>query len=250
MYWGKARVIAEHCGPLAEEHTAQVQDLVLPGAGGLSTSELRDVTGQAVMTVDPDRGAAPAREAAARRELALRALPDAMASLNAFLPADGAVKIFQVSDLLATRTAGVTGDSRGIGARRIDALVDIADQLLTYGHLDLSDYLGRELPDHSTPGDAGTGSVPDPAHPDTTTTTDADAARHRWHRHGRHPRRAAPTPVTPTLAAPRLAAPRSRHRGGAGAEPRPRRAPDPRPTPTARRPRTNTAPMNGDDGTA
>ena len=36
----------------------------------------------------------------------------------------------------------------GIGARRIDALVDIADQLLTHGYLDLGNYLGRPLPDH------------------------------------------------------------------------------------------------------
>ena len=59
-----------------------------------------------------------------------------MASLKAYLPADGAVKIFQISDLLATGTAGTPGDTRGIGARRVDALVDIADQLLTNGFLD------------------------------------------------------------------------------------------------------------------
>ena len=96
---GKARVIAEQCAPLSEEHTAVVQDLVLPAAGGLSTSELREVTGQAVITVDPAGAQDRHEKAAARRELALQALPDAMASLKAFLPADGAVKIFQVSDL-------------------------------------------------------------------------------------------------------------------------------------------------------
>ena len=74
-----------------------------------------------------------------------------MATLKAYLPADGAVKIFQVSDLLATGTAGTPDDPRGIGARRVDALVDIADQLLTHGYLDIADYLGKELPDHTTP---------------------------------------------------------------------------------------------------
>ena len=52
--------------------------------------------------------------------------------LKAYLPADGAVKIFQISDLLATGTAGTPGDTRGIGARRVDAL-----ELSTIGYLDL-----------------------------------------------------------------------------------------------------------------
>jgi len=172
---GKARVIAEHCSPLSPENTTKVQDLVLPTAGDLTTSELREVTGQAVITVDPDGAQDRHQAAAARRELALQALPDAMASLKAYLPADGAVKIFQISDLLATGTAGSPGDTRGIGARRVDALVDIADQLLTNGYLDLTGYLGTELPDHGTPRTRG--GCPDPdltSHdePDTDTAED------------------------------------------------------------------------------
>ncbi len=146
----KARVITEHCQPLTPDHTQAVQELVLPLAGGLTTSELRDVTGQAVISVDPD-GALDRHHAAARRELTLKALPDAMATLTAFLPAPDAVKIFQISDLLATTTAGAHDDTRGIGARRVDALVDIADHLLAHGHLDLTDYLGpRHTDQHTT----------------------------------------------------------------------------------------------------
>ena len=147
---GKARVIAEHCEPLTPEHTAAVQDMVLPAAGELTTSELRDFTGQAVITIDPNGAEERHQASAARRSLAIKALPDAMATLSAFLPADGAVKIFQVSDLLATSTAASPGDNRGIAARRVDALVDIAEQLLTYGHLDLSEYLGQPLADSTT----------------------------------------------------------------------------------------------------
>ncbi|MGS0684164.1 DUF222 domain-containing protein [Nakamurella sp. GG22] len=147
---GKARVIAEHCAPLAPEHSAMVQKLVLGRAGRTTTSELREITGQAVITVDPQGSEERHKAAAARRDLAMTALPDAMATLKAFLPAEGAVKIFQISDLLATATAGIYGDARGIGARRVDALVDIADHLLTHGHLDLSHYLGNPLPDHGT----------------------------------------------------------------------------------------------------
>ena len=113
-----------------------------------------------MITVDPDGAQERHQAAATRRELALQALPDAMASLKAYLPADGAVKIFQISDLLATGTAGTPGDTRGIGARRVDALVDIADQLLTNGYLDLTGYLGAELPDHGTPRPRG--GCPDP----------------------------------------------------------------------------------------
>ncbi|MGS0688949.1 DUF222 domain-containing protein, partial [Nakamurella sp. GG22] len=148
---GKARVIAEHCEPLTPAHTTAVQQLVLPTAGALSTSELRELTGLAVITVDPDGAQDRHDHAAARRDLAMTAHPDAMATLKAFLPADAAVKIFQISDLLATGTAGTIGDNRGIGARRIDALVDIADQLLTHGHLDLTHYLSTPLPDHGQP---------------------------------------------------------------------------------------------------
>ncbi len=148
---GKSRVITEHCAPLTGEHTAAVQHRVLPRAGHLSTSELREVTGLAVITVDPDGANQRHEHAAAHRALALSALPDAMACLRATLPADGAVKIFQLSDLLATGTAGNPTDPRGISARRVDAWVDIAEQLLTHGHLDLTGYLGKPLPDHHTP---------------------------------------------------------------------------------------------------
>ncbi len=169
---GKSRVISEHCAPLSGQHTAAVQHLVLPRAGDLSTGELRELTGRAVITVDPDGAAERHEHAAARRALALTALPDAMACLRATLPADGAVKIFQLSDLLATGTAGNPTDPRGISARRVDAWVDIAEQLLTHGHLDLTGYLGAPLPDHGTP------PPPRPHHP-TSTDTDTRSGTER-----------------------------------------------------------------------
>ena len=163
---GKARVIADHCQPLTVEHTTAVQHLVLPAAAGLSTSELRDHTAQAVITIDPHGARERHHAAAARRDLTLRAHPDAMASLTAFLPADGAVKIFQISDLLATGTAGTPDDPRGVGARRVDALIDIADHLLTHGHLDLTHFLDP-APAHTHDTDEHPGN-------DATSTTDTD----------------------------------------------------------------------------
>ena len=175
---GKVRVIAEHCEPLTAEHATQVQDLVLPHAEEVTTSELRDLTGQAVIVVDPDGAETRHQAAAARRELSLRALPDAMATLTAFLPADGAVKIFQISDLMATSTAGTPNDPRGIGARRVDALVDIADHLLTHGYLDLGDYLGPTATNTTNTTDTGTDTTDEgaPAAPTAPTTTDSATA--------------------------------------------------------------------------
>src|SRR6476469_2449934 len=175
----KARVIAEHCEPLDPEQTQDLQDLVLPGVADLTTSELRDVAGQAAIIVDPDGAENRHQEAAARRELRMQPGPDGMATLKANLPADGAVKIFQVSDLLATGTAGTPGDTRGIGARRVDALVDIADHLLTHGFVDLTDYLGEELPDHGTPTPRArrtTTSTSTDTSTDTRTDTSTDTA--------------------------------------------------------------------------
>jgi hypothetical protein len=135
-------VIADHCGPLDPEQTQDLQDLVLPEAGELTTTELRDITGQAVIIVDPDGAEHRHQDAAASRDLRMQPEPDGMATLTAQLPADGAVKIFQVTDLLATGTAGTPGDNTGIGARRVDALVDIADHLLTHGIVDLTEVRG------------------------------------------------------------------------------------------------------------
>ena len=208
---GKARVIAEHCEPLNPAHTTAVQEMVLPTAGALTTSELRELTGLAVITVDPDGAQDRHDHAAARRDLVMTALPDAMANLKASLPADAAVKIFQISDLLATGTAGVTGDNRGIGARRIDALVDIADQLLTHGYLDLTHYLDTPLPDHSQPHPHNTTNSANSTHStpaagtDISVTTISDA--------GGAPDTRRPTP-TPTPTPPRSPATRTPHLPG------------------------------------
>ena len=186
----KARVIADHCEPLSPEQTQDLQDLVLPAAGELTTSELRDVAGQAVITVDPDGAEDRHQDAAARRELALQPrCRTGWPRLKAYLPADGAVKIFQVSDLLATGTAGTPGDTRGIGARRVDALVDIADQLLTHGYLDLTDYLGTELPDHGHPRPPHTNPPATTHRHHDTDTTEHHRRRHHRRRYDHRPRR-------------------------------------------------------------
>src|SRR5664280_3216296 len=84
------------------------------------------------------------RKAKRDRELVLRSLPDGMASVRANAPADAAMSIFTLADLLADRTGA--DDDRPVAARRVDAWHDIAEQLLTHGYVDLTDLL-----DHAEP---------------------------------------------------------------------------------------------------
>ena len=182
---GKLRAIVDQVQVLPAEQIGPVLEQVLPAVVDRCTSEVREIAAQAVITADPDGAADRHRQAADRRELTLTPGSDAMATLKAFLPADGAVKIFQISDLLATGTAGIPGDGRGIGARRVDALVDLADRLLSDGHIDLTGFIGRPLPDptdpHHRPRRASHTPHP-PATPDPTPAPDTGTGRH-WHRH-------------------------------------------------------------------
>ncbi|GAA2016025.1 hypothetical protein GCM10009818_31040 [Nakamurella flavida] len=157
---GKARVIAEYTAPLPAHLTGIVEGRVLPIASAQSTAATRKATAAAVIAVDP-RGAAERHEAA-RRERGLLVQPgtDGMSTLKAYLAADGAVSIFQLADLLATHTVGFADDDRSIGARRVDALTDLAGQILTHGQVDLADYL---TPDTTVAAD-------------TTVTADATGA--------------------------------------------------------------------------
>ncbi|GAA2014710.1 hypothetical protein GCM10009818_29060 [Nakamurella flavida] len=138
---GKARVIAEYTAPLPAHLAGVVEGRVLPIASAQSTAATRKATAAAVITVDP-RGAQERHEQA-RKERGLSVQPgtDGMSTLKAYLAADGAVSIFQLADLLATHTVGFADDDRSIGARRVDALTDLAGQILTHGQVDLADYL-------------------------------------------------------------------------------------------------------------
>ncbi|GAA2014196.1 DUF222 domain-containing protein [Nakamurella flavida] len=138
---GKARVIAEYTAPLPAHLAGVVEGRVLPIAAAQSTAATRKATAAAVIAVDP-RGAQERHEQA-RKERGLLVQPgtDGMSTLKAYLTADGAVSIFQLADLLATHTVGFADDDRSISARRVDALTDLAGQILTHGQVDLADYL-------------------------------------------------------------------------------------------------------------
>src|SRR5450755_2124352 len=63
---GRARLVAEATAPLSDQGARAVEGLVLPGAGGQSTGQLRAALRRAVLRVDP-AGAEDRRQAAERQ---------------------------------------------------------------------------------------------------------------------------------------------------------------------------------------
>ena len=136
---GRAWLIAERTAPLSPSLREAVQDRILPIAEDRSAGNLRSLLDRAVIAADPHAAENRERKAKRDRELVLRSLPDGMASVRANAPADAAMSIFTLADLLADRTGA--DDDRPVAARRVDAWHDIADQLLTHGYVDLTDLL-------------------------------------------------------------------------------------------------------------
>jgi len=141
---GRAWLIAERTAPLNPSLREAVQERILPIAEDRSAGNLRSLLDRAVIAADPHAAENRERKAKRDRELVLRSLPDGMASVRANAPADAAMSIFTLADLLADRTGA--DDDRPVAARRVDAWHDIAEQLLAHGYVDLTDLL-----DHADP---------------------------------------------------------------------------------------------------
>ena len=162
----RAWVIADRTAVLDRETRGLVEDRILPIAADRTPGRLRELVDRAVIAVDPEAAANRGRKARADRRVEHQPLPDGMGRLQAFLPADGAVSVFTLVDLLAGATAGL--DERGVDARRADALTDIADALLTDGYCDLTGLIqpvadaGRGPEPGTVPADRTTGSPPPP----------------------------------------------------------------------------------------
>ena len=163
----RAWVIADRTAVLDRETRGLVEDRILPIAADRTPGRLRELVDRAVIAVDPEAAANRGRKARADRRVEHQPLPDGMGRLQAFLPADGAVSVFTLVDLLAGATAGL--DERGVDARRADALTDIADALLTDGYCDLTGLI-------QPVADAGRGPEPGTARADQTTGKPTAAA--------------------------------------------------------------------------
>ena len=96
---------------------------------------------------DPDAAERRVKKAKRGREVTHQPLKDQLSLIRAVMPADNAVTVYTLIDLLAAATT--TGDERIIGERRSDALHDMCHELLTHGHLDL-----RGLLDLDSDGDS------------------------------------------------------------------------------------------------
>jgi hypothetical protein len=120
----KARAMVEATGPLTDEQAVAVQDRVLGRAGTQTVSQLRASLRRAVLRVDPEGAARRHEQRRKDRRVELIPLPDAMAELIAYLPAEHAAAIYQRLDTIA-RTAHTPDDKRTADERRADVFVDL-----------------------------------------------------------------------------------------------------------------------------
>ncbi len=133
---GRAALIAECTSTLEPELRLEVETKIVPLVVGRTSGRLRALIERAVLIADPETTNKRIEKAKRGREVTHRPLRDQLSSIRAVLPADGAVTVFTLIDLMAgsTRTAG---DDRSVAERRADALTDLATELLTHGQLDL-----------------------------------------------------------------------------------------------------------------
>ncbi|MBZ2199463.1 HNH endonuclease signature motif containing protein [Occultella gossypii] len=109
-----------------------VHRAVLPGAGHLTWRQIETRAKRAVIEIDGPQAEARHTKARKDRQVLVKADADGMAWLSAYLPADDAITIFTALDQIAGTQA--PGDDRPIGARRADALTDLAREVLATGH--------------------------------------------------------------------------------------------------------------------
>jgi hypothetical protein len=120
----KARAVVETTDPLTDEQAAAVQARVLGRASTQTSSQLRASLRRAVLRVDPEGAAQRHEQRRKDRRVELIPLPDAMAQLSAYLPAEVAVAIYQRLDTLACK-ARTPDDVRSADERRADVYADL-----------------------------------------------------------------------------------------------------------------------------
>lgn len=159
----RARLIADGTRILPAEVRAAVEAAIVPLARTRVSCRVRELLERAVIAADPEGALALETQARAERTVTHRPGRHGIGHVNATLPAEGAVTVFTLLDLLAQATER-HNDDRGIDARRADALVDICTELLSRGRLDLTDATvpDDEVPDDELPGDGLPGDAPAP----------------------------------------------------------------------------------------
>jgi hypothetical protein len=133
---GRATILAEGTALLSPEVRAAVESHVLGDAGSRTASQLRATLTRTILRLDPDGSAERAKAARKRRDAYSRPETEDLATVCALMAADKAATMMWLLNTMADTAAG-PGDIRTIGERRIDALTDIIDDLVTTGVADI-----------------------------------------------------------------------------------------------------------------
>ena len=144
---GRARMIIDRTAVLGVADCGRVEARILPLVTGRSKARLEALVDREVITADPAAAEHRRIKANTDREVIHRPDKDGMGIITALLPADAAVILFTLIDLIAQANKGL--DGRTVDQRRADALTDIADELLTHGYVDLDRLIA--LTHHGTP---------------------------------------------------------------------------------------------------
>ena len=174
---GRARMICDRTAVLHPADCAAVEARVLPLVKGRSKAKLETIVDREVISVDPEAAENRRIKANADREVVHRPDKDGMGIITALLPAEAAVLLFTLVDLIAEANKGL--DERTVDQRRADALTDIADELLTHGYVDLDQLIAvahRRTPTLDTPTEPGNPTTPTADNPTHTAPGAADPA--------------------------------------------------------------------------
>jgi hypothetical protein len=126
-YW-HAVAICEATKSLDEPKAAAVAARVLPRARHQTVAALRRCLRRAVLAADPTSATERAARARAERRIEWRPLDDGMAELRVTGAAADIMRLFNSADAFARALpkVGSDGSFLPIGARRVDALIDLA----------------------------------------------------------------------------------------------------------------------------
>ena len=138
---GRARMVVDRTAVLSAVLCGRVERRVLPLVAGRSKARLEALVDREVIAADP-AGAERRRLAAVKgRNVCHRVDKDGMGVITALLPAESAVMVFTLVDLIAAANKGL--DGRTVDQRRADAVADVAEELLTFGFVDLDGLVAR-----------------------------------------------------------------------------------------------------------
>ncbi len=114
---------------------AVVESRVLPKAGGRSLRQHRDAVARAVAALAPRTAEQRHEEARQQRHVAFSPVPDAMAWLNIYGPAEDVTAIQTMLEAAADAATAEPGDERTTDQLRFDVLAALAWASLDSGHL-------------------------------------------------------------------------------------------------------------------